>query len=80
MSEKEIEDIIDKAKFIVSGYAFLAKEDNVSIVNLNPPHHAALIRPNGEVLETNMYDIELEIVLNKYWAKNKPFFFDLTYA
>lgn len=81
MSEKEIEDIIDKASIIVSGYAFIKREDkNISIVSLYPPYHAALIRDNGDILETNMYDIEEDIVINNYWLKNKKFIMESSYA
>lgn len=63
--------IMQSADMIVSGYAFHRKDDgNIRIVNTHPPHHAAVIRANGEMLETNMDDIEFSIVMD-YWHRNK---------
>lgn len=61
-----LEAIADAADAIYSGYAFTTENDIVRIVNLYPPHHALVIRPNGEVLETSMSDIELQLVLGYY--------------
>lgn len=81
MNNSQIETIIDQATFMVAGYAFIKKDDgNISIVDIYPPFHAAVIRENSEVLETNMDDIELEIVINSYWKKNKQFITDPKYA
>lgn len=81
MNDSQIEKVIDQATFMVDGYAFIKKDDgNISIVNIYPPFHAAVIRENGEVLETNMDDIELEIVINSYWRKNKKYILDPEYA
>ncbi len=81
MNDILIQKIIDSATFIAGGYAFIRKEDgNISIVNIYPPFHAAVIRENGEVLETNMDDIEIEIVLKHYWHKNKKYILDPNYA
>jgi hypothetical protein len=38
-----------------------------------------LYNPNGEILETSMDDIEIEIV-NDYWKRNKKFMEDGIYA
>ena len=55
MSEKEIVEIADKAKFIVSGYAFSGLADDfVSILNLNYPDCAMVVKRDGEMIETNM--------------------------
>ena len=73
--------MIEKAQFVVAGYAFTKREDEfISILDLNSPNHAALIDANGNVLETNMDDIELEIVINNYWAINKKYIIDKEYA
>lgn len=70
-SSIDFNEIMQSADMIVSGYAFHRKDDgNIRIVNIHPPHHAAVIRTNGEMLETNMDDIELSIVL-EYWHRNK---------
>ena len=48
---------------IVCGYAFSIMDDgNIRIVGLNAPHHASVLRStDGEILETNMDDVELAI-------------------
>lgn len=56
---------------IVGGYAFSqTEEDIVSVVNLHAPYHALVMTQNGEVQETNMDDIEINIV-QKYWNRNR---------
>lgn len=80
MKISEINRIVEGASMIVGGYAFSKMDDrNIRIVGLNNPNHALVIRPNGEMLETNMDDIELEIVLG-YWKRNKKYMEDATYA
>ncbi len=55
---------------IVCGYAFTQSKDGfISAVNLHAPHHALVMTNEGEVLETNMDDIEISIVL-QYWYRN----------
>ena len=59
LSDKEINKIIESFSMIVCGYAFMWMEDgNIRITGLNKPNHALVICPNGEVLETNMDDVE----------------------
>ena len=56
--------IADKAKLIVNGYAFSELEDGlISILNLNHPDCAMVVRRDGEIMETNMDPIEQKIVL-----------------
>lgn len=64
-------DVADAADVIYDGYAFTAQGDTVRIVNLFPPHHAMLIRPDGDVLETSMDDIEIQLVLGYYARASK---------
>ncbi len=66
-----IREVADAAEMIVNGYAFTKKDQNIKILNLNRPDKAALIRKNGEVLETSMDDIELDIILDYYWRNEK---------
>ena len=74
MSEKEIEFIADKAKFVVSGYAFTEMEDkNISILNLQHPECAMVVSRTGEIIETNMDLIEQKLVLD-LCARNLQFF------
>ena len=41
-------------------------------MNLNCPEHAMVISADGDILETTMDDIEIQIVKD-YFAKNKKF-------
>lgn len=61
----------EKADMIVCGYAFIKMEDsNIQILQLRTPFHALVMSRTGEVLETTMDDVELDIVKG-YWAKNQ---------
>ena len=65
MSEQEIKRIADNATIIVNGYAFSKREDGfVSILNLNDPECAIVVNYDCEIIETNMDQIEQQIVLN----------------
>ena len=76
MPEKELLEIVEKAKIIVNGYAFCDTEDDmISILNLKHPDCAMIIRPNGEIIETNMDPIEQQIVL-EICRKNLQFMED----
>ena len=71
MNTTEINSIVENAQMIVYGYAFLkAEEGLMHVVYLHAPYHALLMTQEGEVLETNMDDIEINIVL-KYWNRNQ---------
>ena len=54
--------IADQADVIVNGYAFTRRGEQVSVLNLNRPDRAAVLRLDGEMLETSMDDIELDSV------------------
>ena len=60
------------ADVIVNGYAFTKDGTNVKVLNLNKLDKAAYISNSGEVLETSMDDIELDIVLD-YFKKNSKY-------
>lgn len=65
MPEKEIERIAEQAKLIASGYAFSAREDGfISILNLEHPDCAMVVDADGEIMETNMDEIEQRLVLD----------------
>lgn len=65
MSEIEINDVIESSKIIVAGYAFMKREDGfISILNLERPTSAMVVNMNSELLETNMDEIEQNIVLD----------------
>ena len=66
--KKKIE---DEADMIINGYAFTKKEDKVFVVHLESFHHVAVIF-HDNIIETNMDEIECQIVLD-YYHKNKEF-------
>lgn len=73
MNLDEIKAIRSNADMIVCGYAFTKKEDaNIQIINLSHPYHALVLSSDGEVLETSMDDVELNIVMG-YWHKNQKY-------
>lgn len=67
-----IREICDKSDLIVNGYSFTRFERGYRVLNLNKPDRAAVLSPDGEVLETSMDDIELSIVQD-YWRRNARF-------
>ena len=64
-------DIADKADMIINGYAFTKDNEWVRVLNLNCINHAAVIL-NDKIVETNMDDVENEIVMD-YYKRNKQF-------
>lgn len=73
--QPDIKKIADEADMIINGYAFTKAEGmKVRVLNLNHINHAAVIY-NDRIIETNMYDIENEIVLD-YYKENKEFMED----
>lgn len=67
---RNIIEIADAADMIVNGYAFTKDGENIRVLNLNNPEKAAYLSQNGDVLETSMDDIELDIV-SEYYQKNR---------
>lgn len=67
-----VAEVADAAEVIVNGYAFTKFEENIKVLNLKRPDKAALISKVGEVLETSMDDVELDIVLD-YYKKNQKY-------
>lgn len=79
MKEEEIKAVAEKAIMIVCGYAFSQSEESfIRVVYLHPPYHALVMTREGDVIETNMDDIEISIV-QKYWKRNKNLM-EQTYA
>ena len=64
--------VADTADIIVNGYAFTKSGDHIRVLNLNKPDKAAFISRLGEVLETTMDDIELDII-QEYYKRNSKF-------
>lgn len=67
---RNIIEIADAADMIVNGYAFTKDGENIRVLNLNNPKKAAYLNKNGDILETSMDDIELDIV-SEYYQKNR---------
>lgn len=73
MSLDEIKKICSTADMIVCGYAFTRMDDSkIRVLQLQSPNHALILSCDGEVLETTMDDVELDIV-NGYWKKNHKY-------
>ncbi len=70
-----IREVADKADVIVNGYAFTKCELGFRVLNLNRPECAVVFSQKGEVLETTMDDIELDIV-SDYLKKNRKYMED----
>ena len=64
-----VKDVADNA--IINGYAYTKDGDYIRVLNLNCLNNAAVIYKD-EIVETNMDDIEIQIVLD-YYNKNKEF-------
>ena len=68
-------EIADAADIVVNGYAFTKDSSTIKVLNLNRPEKATLLSCAGEILETSMDDIEIQIVKD-YFDKNKEFMED----
>lgn len=64
--------VANTADIIVNGYAFTKSGNHIRVLNLNKPDKAAFISRLGEVLETTMDDIELDII-QEYYKRNSKF-------
>lgn len=71
----DYEKIADTANMIINGYAFTKDGENIRILNLNNPEMAIVLDNAGEVLETTMCDIEIQIVRD-YLFNNLEFMED----
>ncbi len=66
----DVMEVADRADMIINGYAFTKENDFIRVLNLNNSDKAVIIDKLGDVLETSMDDIEIQIV-KTYWNKNK---------
>lgn len=66
----DVKQVADNADMIINGYAFTKAGKYIRVLNLNNPEKAVMIDVFGEVMETSMDDIEIQIV-KTYWEKNK---------
>lgn len=67
---EEIDKIAQSADFIVNGFAYICRDEIVRVINLNDTTRTAVLDRAGNILQTNMYDIEVSVV-QAYWEKNK---------
>ena len=68
-------EIANEADMIVNGYAYSVEGSNVKVLNLNMMDKAAFMTIDGEILETSMDDIEIDIMLD-YYKRNREFMED----
>ena len=66
-----IREIADNANMIINGSAFTRDGEYIRVLNLNCLNHAAVIYKD-KIIETNMDDIEKQIV-EDYYQTNKQF-------
>lgn len=59
---RDIIQIAKDADMIVNGYAFTLEQGVIRVLNLDAPDSAVVMTRDGEVLETTMDDIEVQIV------------------
>ncbi len=62
-------EIADNADMIINGYAFTKDNNNIRVLNLNNRTKSVYFDKYGNVLNTSMDDIEMDIV-KQYYAKN----------
>lgn len=67
--------IADAANMIINGYAFTKDGETIRVLNLNNPEMAIVFDHDGEVMETTMCDIEIQIVKD-YLTNNIEFMED----
>ena len=74
-----VKEIADNADMIVNGYAFTKENELIKVLNLDFPTKASVLNNAGEMIETTMDDIEVEIVTDIY-LRNKKYLEDSVYA
>ena len=67
------------ADMIVNGYAFTKENEFIQVLNLEYSTKASVLNLAGEMIETTMDDIEVEIVTDIY-LRNKKYLEDPVYA
>ena len=61
----DVKEVADKADMIINGYAFTKDGEYVRVLNLDHLNHAAVIFKD-RLVETNMDDVESQIVFDYY--------------
>ncbi len=67
----DIKKIADEADMILNGYAYTRKQNIIQVLNLNDLKSASVLSLDGDILETTMDDIELNIILDYYKRDHK---------
>ena len=70
-----IDELINDAKFVVNGYAFLPENNKIRVLNLNNIESITILTDFGEVWMTNMENDEI-LKIQEYWNRNKEFLKD----
>ena len=68
----DVRKVADEADMIINGYAFTQSGEKCRVLNLRHPDKATVFSKNGEVLESSMDDIEIQMV-KEYLEKNRKF-------
>ena len=72
-----VKEIADNADMIVNDYAFTKENNLIRVLSLDFPTKASVLNVAGEMIETTMDDIEVEIVTDIY-LRNKKYLEDTT--
>lgn len=72
MPDETLEKIAEKADMIINNYAFSRKDGNIKVLNLRHPSSAMVISEDGKMIETNMDEIEQNIVMN-IWKRDSEY-------
>ena len=75
----DVKKVADNADMIVNGYAFTKDNELIRVLNLEHPTKASVLNITGEMIETTMDDIEVEIVTDIY-LRNKKYLENPVYA
>lgn len=67
----KVEQLANDAQMIIQGYAFIPRNDGITVINLHNLEHAAFIF-NDEIIETTMDEIEAYKV-QKLYDSNKQY-------
>ena len=72
MTEQELQRIADEADMIIKGYAFTKDGNFIKVFNINDGISAMVINLDGNMIETNMDDIEQALVKN-IWERDSKY-------
>ena len=73
MSEEQLNEIAEKANFILAGYAFSLTENGfIRVLNMNQPSQACILDKDGKMLSTSMDDTTL-LLVQGYYLRNREF-------